>query len=790
MGNIGTDTKMNYTIIGDMVNLASRLEGLTKEYRQPLLISEGLQTRVKDKVPFRLIDSVAVKGKKQGVKIYTARRKLNDAESEAWTLHNGAMEMYYNRDFQGRGRELPEGAAHPAPGLRRRPPGGPLPELPAEPAAQGLGRRDCHGTQMSGLFEKAKAMVNGDRPPVPPALGRRRPRRPAGSPRSPPTCCRWRAPAPVRAGGWRPAQLTAGGEIVFDEDSGISKEDQKDILQEIEKAASENKLTAGPQAFVLHAERKGVFMPMLVNLVAVALLAVGGLVLYYFFQRGETTLKEETLTITSAEGKLIEQLKKEAEEKLLAKNREISQIQGQLSEIDEQRRDLAANMDAKVAAREQELRQGMEAALEQERQRLRRQGISEDDINRRLVALEAQKNRRVPGPAGRLHAAGRGRAPGHREQPQDHAAGVPGQPGQGQRGAPAGACATRAGGRTELKGQLAARTEALEAESQQARQELARISEQRDKEQLASNQLIGFYSRVKGDMQASMLDQALTNLEGIRQYLNDPAIGALPGIQQRREVEFFVVDSLASLVRGEMRKGTADTTSLVAAANLLTELRKRVQDGDALLARGGHRRGGEGVRRGAGPGAGSGQGAPLPARTGSGAGLRGGRRRPPRPHAGGPGGGSRPTRRAGRRCARPWPAAPGGLRCSGLRRDRGALHRRPVLPAGGARRGPAAGRPAAPGRLRAGRGQLQQAGHRRGGRAPWRRPSACSPRAATWRLFPLTAELVDKYPASAQAAPPCRASGARWRPSAGRPSDRHRGRLRAQPPGGAARRGG
>jgi class 3 adenylate cyclase len=99
VGNIGTDTKMNYTIIGDMVNLASRLEGLTKEYRQPLLISEGLQSRVADKVPFRLIDSVAVKGKKQGVKIYTARRKLSDAESEAWALHNRAMEMYYNRDF-------------------------------------------------------------------------------------------------------------------------------------------------------------------------------------------------------------------------------------------------------------------------------------------------------------------------------------------------------------------------------------------------------------------------------------------------------------------------------------------------------------------------------------------------------------------------------------------------------------------------------------------------------------------------------------------------------------------
>jgi class 3 adenylate cyclase len=101
VGNIGTKTKMNYTIIGDMVNLASRLEGLTKEYRQPLLISEGLQSRVKEQVPTRLIDRVAVKGKSQGVKIFTARRNLNDQETEAWAVHNGAMELYYNRDFKG-----------------------------------------------------------------------------------------------------------------------------------------------------------------------------------------------------------------------------------------------------------------------------------------------------------------------------------------------------------------------------------------------------------------------------------------------------------------------------------------------------------------------------------------------------------------------------------------------------------------------------------------------------------------------------------------------------------------
>jgi adenylate cyclase len=94
---------MNYTVLGDNVNLASRLEGANKIYDTRIIISKSTYERVSDKFISRPLDLVAVKGKEQSAMIYELiGRKADGAPAETIALceeFSRMLESYFRKDW-------------------------------------------------------------------------------------------------------------------------------------------------------------------------------------------------------------------------------------------------------------------------------------------------------------------------------------------------------------------------------------------------------------------------------------------------------------------------------------------------------------------------------------------------------------------------------------------------------------------------------------------------------------------------------------------------------------------
>jgi hypothetical protein len=300
----------------------------------------------------------------------------------------------------------------------------------------------------------------------------------------------------IRKNGSKPAHRAA--------QSDISAEERSALVAEIEQLVAKARVPLSTGQVPVVSRRKEVLLPVLVNAGAILVICAAAVVLPSVLRARTEAPDTGTSAGLVGEAAIVGTLRKESEQT-------VREVQTSLQAALRERDQLANGAQALVHAKEQELTASLNAELDAERERLRKEGASKVAIEEQMRVLEQQR-----------------RADAER-QLSDYQRQVD----------------------TQIA-QKNAEIDALRAHAGSSRQEqerMAALQARSQGEQLVLDQLTASYARVGDAMKAGRWDDARAALDSLATYLDQPAVADLPAVSKRRTVDLFLIDSLRKLAR-------------------------------------------------------------------------------------------------------------------------------------------------------------------------------------------------------------------------------------------------
>lgn len=346
-------------------------------------------------------------------------------------------------------------------------------------------------------------------------------------------------------------------------ETGISPGEREEIASQIERIATENRIPVEAAQFSLQGARRGALLPVAVNLAACVLAVSVILVLGTAYRRGEERVQAQETQYSSIEGKLIRELRREAQQRLSAKEQEIASVREQLRRLEIQQQDLERSFEEKLKVKEEEFRTLLLQEIEAERARLATQGIGQADIDLRIRRFEEDRKAYYD----RQLAAYRKQLETERAQLQadidrlrsEYTARLTQLEAERRR-----IVSDFEQRETSLRLQLEQKTQVLErlrAESlvdlESAQKELAGLARTQELARSVENQIDGFVDRIRRNITAGDASGALEGVRALSAYLGQDSVRSVGPLAGRIRSEVFLAAQLETLLEQKLRTEAA-----------------------------------------------------------------------------------------------------------------------------------------------------------------------------------------------------------------------------------------